>query len=288
MPANIVALGAAWQHGAIPLTREALHEALRLNGTAVEANISAFEWGRMAVATPDVELLLQGPAPAPPPVSELVDAVAPEEGELRRLLAVRADDLGGWGGKHAAARYLAAVGRLREVEDATLPGSTALSEAVARGLHKLIAYKDEYEVARLHLQGLRDLQPGTKVAFHLHPPLLRALGLKRKLRLGRWFVPCLWLLQHGRRLRGTPFDPFGYAHVRRVERELPRIYLKLVDRALENLSPATLPVAVEIAGLPDLVRGYEHIKLAGVERFHARAAILLDQLEAATGGAHAV
>jgi indolepyruvate ferredoxin oxidoreductase len=157
-----------------------------------------------------------------------------------------------------------------------------LTEAFARGLHKLTAYKDEYEVARLHLIGLRDLPDGSKASIHLHPPLLRALGLKRKLRLGAWFVPCLRVLERGRSLRGTPFDPFGYAHVRRVERELPGQYTGFVDRALESLSVDTLAVALEVAELPDLIRGYEQIKLDGVERFRARAVELLDQLD---GGA---
>jgi len=283
MPSNIVALGAAWQHGAIPLSRESLHEALRLNGAAVETNLAAFEWGRVAVARPDVEQGLRRSTATPPPAHALVDLVAPEEGELRRLLAVRVDDLLGWGGKHVAERYVREVARVRAAEEMSVPGSTVLAEAVAHGLHKLIAYKDEYEVARLQVKGLRDLPRGSKVSFHLHPPLLRALGLKRKLRLGPWFTPCLRVLQHGRHLRGTPLDPFGYAHVRRVERDLPHRYLSLVDRALERLSADTLPVALGIAQLPDLVRGYEQIKLDGVERFHSRAAELLEQLGRAGG-----
>jgi len=283
MPANIVALGAAWQHGTIPLTREALHEALRLNGAAVETNLAAFEWGRVAVADPAFIRTLDAPVATPRPVSPLVDSAAPEEGELRRVLAVRVEDLLGWGGKPAAEQYVREVARIRAAEAKRLPGSTALAEAAARGLHKLIAYKDEYEVARLHIKGLRELPVGSEVSFHLHPPLLRALGLKRKLRLGRWFAPCLSLLQHGRRLRGTPLDPFGYAHIRRVERALPREYIGLVDRALDHLSPATLPVALEIAQLPDLVRGYEQIKLDGVDRLHTRAAELLQQLERGVG-----
>jgi len=283
MPANIVALGAAWQHGTIPLTHESVHEALRLNGASVETNLAAFEWGRVAVADPAFISALGAPAATARPVSALVDSVAPEEGELRRLLAVRVDDLLGWGGKPAAEHYVREVARIHAAEATSLPGSDALAEAVARGLHKLIAYKDEYEVARLHIKGLRDLPVGSEVSFHLHPPLLRALGLKRKLKLGRWFAPCLSLLQHGRRLRGTPFDPFGYAHVRRVERALPRLYISHVDRALDRLSPETLPVALEIARLPDLVRGYEQIKLDGVDRFHTRAAELLEQLERDVG-----
>ena len=102
--------------------------------------------------------------------------------------------------------------------------------------------------------------------------------MRRKLKLGAWFLPVLRLLRHGRRLRGTAFDPFGYAHVRRVERRLPGEYLALVYRALERLSPDTLATTIEIAELPELVRGYEAIKLAGVERFRSRGSQLLAEL----------
>jgi indolepyruvate ferredoxin oxidoreductase len=277
LQANVIVLGAAWQHGAIPLSRDALHEALRLNGASVERNIAAFEWGRATVAAPAaIETLLHGDASAEPlRIPALVDRVTTEDGELRRLLAVRVEDLRGFGGGRAAERYIDVIVGVHAVEEARLPGSTAFTEAVARGLHKLTAYKDEYEVARLHVERVRDLPRGTKVSFHLQPPVLRALGMRRKITLGRWFLPALRLLRHGRRLRGTLLDPFGYAHVRRVERRLPGEYLALVERALETLSPATIGTAIEIAELPDLVRGYEDIKLAGVERFRRRAAELL-------------
>ena len=281
LPANLIVLGAAWQRGAIPLSRAALHEALRQNGAAVESNIAAFEWGRACVSAPEaVEQLLHGRDPvAPDRVPALVDRVTTEDGELRRLLAVRVADLGGWGGERAVASYIETIARVQASEQARLPGSTALTEAVARGLHKLTAYKDEYEVARLHVEGARSRPRGTKVTFHLHPPLLRALGMRRKLKLGAWFLLVLQVLRHGRRLRGTAFDLFGYTRVRRVERSLPGEYLLLVDRALECLSPDTLATAIEIAELPELVRGYEAIKLAGVERFRTRANELLAQLD---------
>jgi indolepyruvate ferredoxin oxidoreductase len=279
MPANLVVLGAAWQRGAIPLSRDALHEALRLNGAAVEANLAAFEWGRACVAAPAaIEELLRGPAAPPSTVSPLVDRVTTKDGELRRLLAVRVDDLVGWGGRRAAERYVDAVARVHAAERERLPASTAVTEAFARGLHKLTAYKDEYEVARLHVEGIRDLPHGTKVTFHLHPPLLRALGLQRKLRLGRWFLPLLRLLRHGRRLRGTPLDPFGHARVRRVERALPGEYLTLVEQSLDRLSRGTVDTVREIAELPDVVRGYEDIKLESLERFRARARELTAEL----------
>ena len=310
-PANIVVLGAAWQRGAVPLSREAIERAFELNGVAVEANLAAFAWGRAAVAAREhVAAALAGASPAPagaaaglaaapappgadgapgaardaPPSSvaaALIERVAPEpDAQLRRLLELRVPDLIGWGGRRAAERYVDALAHVREREQAAIPGSTALTEAVARGLHKLTAYKDEYEVARLHVLGAAALPRGTRVTFHLHPPLLRALGLKRKLRLrGRWFLPVLRALRHGRVLRGTPLDPFGHARVRRVERALPGEYLALIDRALARLDAATLPLALELAALPELVRGYEQIKLAGVERLRARAAELTPQLD---------
>jgi indolepyruvate ferredoxin oxidoreductase len=177
-----------------------------------------------------------------------------------------------------ATRYAETLAQVHAREQERLPGGTALAEGVARGLHKLMAYKDEYEVARLHLEGLAALPPGAQIHFLLHPPLLRALGMQRKLKLGRWFVPAFRLLRRARVVRGTPFDPFGHTHVRRVERALPGEYLALLELALERLGPATLPLALEIAELPELVRGYEQIKLAGVERFRARGAELRDQL----------
>ncbi|MFN8215282.1 MAG: DUF6537 domain-containing protein [Solirubrobacterales bacterium] len=276
-------LGAALQRGALPVSREALEEALRLNGTGVERNLAALAWGRAAVAAPEaVAAALAGEPDAPPALapglSERIAAAGIEGGELGRLVAVRVADLDGWGGRRAVGRYLEALARVRAAEAARLSGSTALSEAVARGLHKLIAYKDEYEVARLHLDGLGELPAGAKLEFHLHPPLLRALGMKRKLKLGGWFVPGFRALRRARSLRGTALDPFGYAAVRRVERALPGEYLELLDPALERLGPDTLALAIEIAELPELVRGYEEIKLAGVERFRRRGAELRGRL----------
>jgi indolepyruvate ferredoxin oxidoreductase len=120
----------------------------------------------------------------------MVGQVTSEPGELRRVLEVRVPDLIGWGGPRAASRYVKAIERVHAIESERLPDSTRLSEAVAHGLHKLMAYKDEYEVARLHLAALRDLPSGAGVAFHLHPPILRALGMKRKRKFGRGFRPC--------------------------------------------------------------------------------------------------
>jgi indolepyruvate ferredoxin oxidoreductase len=278
LPANVILLGAAWQRGALPLSHDALRQAFTLNGTAVEQNLAAFEWGRAAVAAPEVvgALLDAAPAPVTLPASEqrLVDSVAAESGELRRRLSVRVGDLVGWGGERAARRYVGELARVRARERQRLPGSTAVTEAVAVGLHKLIAYKDEYEVARLHLEQLSQLPPGSKVRVLLHPPFLRERGLKRKLRLGSWFVPVFRLLASARVLRGTALDPFAHSEIRRIERGLPGEYLAAVFEALEHLTPDTVDTVVAVAGAPELVRGYEQIKLAGVERFRARVAEL--------------
>ncbi len=140
-------------------------------------------------------------------------------------------------------------------------------------MFKLMAYKDEYEVARLHLTNdlatalAAEFPGGVTVQYNLHPPLLRALGWKRKIKLGRWFDRAFRLLVAMRGLRGTALDPFGYAEVRRVERALPGEYRALVEKALIGLSPETYERAVKLANLPDVIRGYEEIKLRNVRRF---------------------
>ncbi|HEX5146979.1 MAG TPA: indolepyruvate ferredoxin oxidoreductase family protein, partial [Conexibacter sp.] len=299
--ANVVVLGAALQRGLLPVSRGALEEAFRLNGAAVERNLAALAWGRAWVADADrVRAALQdgrdatvaasspdgahaarddgASASLSPLAQRLVDGAAPKDGELRRLLTLRVPDLIGWGGARAATRYAETIAHVHARERERLPGSDAFAEGVARGLHKLTAYKDEYEVARLHLDGLAALPADADVRFLLHPPLLRALGLRRKLAFGRRSVPLLRTLRRMRWVRGTPLDPFGRTRVRRVERALAQEYMELVELALARLEPATLPLAREIAALPELVRGYEQIKLAGVERFRARGAELRERL----------
>jgi indolepyruvate ferredoxin oxidoreductase len=171
-------------------------------------------------------------------------------------------------------------------EQERTPGHTELADAVARQLYKLMAYKDEYEVARLHLDAVErakvDAEFGedAKVYFMLHPPLLRALGLKRKLKLGGWFTPAFRTLHRMRRLRGTRLDPFGLAKVRRVERDLIREYEAMVGEALGLLAQDTHATALELFELPDVIRGYEEIKLRNVTLFRKRAEATLKRLRA--------
>jgi indolepyruvate ferredoxin oxidoreductase len=283
--ANMVLVGAAYQAGGLPLTAGAIESAVEINGVAVAANLQAFRRGRQAVCHPEalggeVDRLRPPPAAPHPPdrrAAAIVASVgAPAGSELERLVRVRVPDLVGYQDARYARRYAALVGRVRRVEHERCPGRSELAEAVARSLHKLMAYKDEYEVARLALdpavgaQVAAEFGPGATVAWQLHPPVLRALGLRRKLSLGSWFRPVLRLLATARRLRHTTLDPFGRTPVRQVERALVTEYEELVAEILAVLGPTNHSLAVELAGLPDMVRGYEQIKLDNVARYHQR------------------
>jgi len=280
MPTNTLLIGAAYQHGCLPISSEAIEEAIRLNGAAVEKNLAAFRWGRAVIARPELVEEILHEAPEPPVVgkraAEIIDATG-AQGELRRLLEIRVPDLAEYQSERYARRYaekVAAVARAEQERGA--PGETAIAELYARNLYKLMAYKDEYEVARLHLLGPK---PDGRVKYLLHPPLLRAMGLKHKLRIPAWMMrPGFRMLRSMKSLRGKPIDPFHFAEVRRVERRLIGEYEALVDHALAHLDPATHGTVAEIAGLPDMIRGYEHIKLGNVERFRAEAERLTREL----------
>jgi indolepyruvate ferredoxin oxidoreductase len=273
---------------------EALERAIELNGAAVEKNLAALRWGRAVVAAPDaVEAATRAPETVEA-VRELSDldqylvglAVNGNRGELRRLAEVRVPELIAYQDADWAREWAEAVRRVQVAEQERTPGHSELAETVARQLHKLMSYKDEYEVARLHLDAVEraklnaEFGEDAKVYFMLHPPLLRAMGMKRKLKLGRWFVPAFKLLYRMRRLRGRRLDPFGHAEVRRVERALIGEYLDLVDEALERLTPDNHATALELLELPDVIRGYEEIKLRNVMMFRKRAGAILKRLHA--------
>jgi indolepyruvate ferredoxin oxidoreductase len=294
MMTNTLALGAAYQRGLLPVSGEALERAIELNGAAVEKNLAALRWGRAVVAAPDnVEAATRAPESVEA-VRELSDldeylvglAVNGDQGELRRLAEVRVPELIAYQDADWAREWAEAVRRAHVAEQERTPGHSELAEAVARQLHKLMSYKDEYEVARLHLDAVEraklsaEFGDDAKVYFMLHPPLLRAMGLKRKLKLGRWFTPAFRLLYRMRRLRGRRLDLFGRAEVRRVERALIGEYLDLVEESLERLTPDNHATAVELLELPDVIRGYEDIKLRNVVLFRKRADAILKRLRA--------
>ena len=280
MAANMIVLGAAWQAGALPVSAEAIEEAIVLNGVSVPMNSHAFRAGRLLVVDPawvrTVTRHRLGAVDAAPELSaearQLVEAVG-ATGELRRLLEVRVPELLAYQNAAYARQYLHFVQRVRESEAAAMPEESRFSEAVAHHLFKLMAYKDEYEVARLHRKTdiaralATEFPGGVTLHYNLHPPLLRALGVTRKIRLGTWFDPIFGVLARMKALRGTWLDPFGFAAMRRVERQLPGEYRALVEKALVGLSPESYERAVKLASLPDLIRGYEEIKLRNVQRF---------------------
>jgi indolepyruvate ferredoxin oxidoreductase len=249
---NVFMLGVAVQLGMVPLPPDVVEKVIDLNGTAVAKNLAAFTWGRAWVADPRAVEAEAGFAP--PPAAPVAGDATPLRDRLRA-------DLVGYQSARYAARFDEVVGRVAAL------GHDELTDAVARHLHKLMAYKDEYEVARLLLlpstkaQALAVGGKAAKTVWLLHPPALRAVGWKRKIEFGRWSRPAFRVLRAMRRLRGTPFDVFGWAKVRRVERAMVPEYIAAVDTLVAHVTDSTRAEAVAIASLPDTVRGYEHLKL---------------------------
>ncbi|HVM27931.1 MAG TPA: indolepyruvate ferredoxin oxidoreductase family protein [Mycobacteriales bacterium] len=285
--ANLLLVGAAYQAGALPVSAAAIERALEINGVAVSANVTAFRWGRVAVADPVAYRDAVRPASAATAKAsataaralELVGAT-PLAGETHRLALVRTEQLLGWQDEKVARRYLDVVVRAWHAERA-VGERTDYSQAVARGVHHVTAYKDEYEVARLLsrpelLDEVRAEVPGaTSVRYRLHPPALRSMGLDKKIALPARVRPGLKLLSHGKRLRGTPLDPFGRAGVRRVERQLAAEHTALVEQQTASLSAASYERAVALALAAEQVRGYEDVKLRNVEAYRQTVRALL-------------
>ena len=281
--ANTFLLGVAFQLGAIPISQGALDQAIELNGAAVVANKAAFHWGRQWVIDPqvvrDASITAEDHLPKLSKALEAaIEAAGIAQGEVGRLVKLRAADLTEYQNEKYARTYVDAV------ETAAAAGHDAYTEAVARYAYKLMAYKDEYEVARLLLEDSAKLNVSNavgdnmKVKWNLHPPMLRAMGRDKKMLLGKWFTPALASLKPAKRLRGTPFDPFGRAKVRKVERELMADYLDLIARLSPTVSADNAKLATELMSLPDGVRGYEDIKLNNVEHYKSEQARLKSQL----------
>jgi len=280
MAANILLLGVAYQAGHIPLSSAAIERAIELNGVEAQQNLSAFRWGRKYHHDPEaVEALATSPARA-----------ASVPATLDELIGRRSRDLTEYQNELYARQYRQRVEQARRREQQVWPGSTRLAAAVARGLYKLMAYKDEYEVARLltrpafEQQVSEQFQAPRRLVYHLHPPLLRALGLKEKLALGPWFRPILRLLAGMRGLRGGPLDIFGWASLRRKERNLIGWYQQTLGTLLDGLSEDNFEDAVEIARSPEDIRGYEQVKLRSIDRAQRAVAERLACFQAARSG----
>ena len=282
---NLFMVGYAWQKGLIPLAAESIEGAIRLNAVAVEANRLAFGWGRLAAHDPArvqeiARPLMVAQAEDEADVPETLDAVI----EHRAAFLGEYQD-GAW-----AERYRGFVERVRVAERERAPGKSGLADAAARNLFRLMSYKDEYEVARLYTSGefeaglRRQFEGDFKLRFHLAPPLLARrdpeTGALRKREYGPWVFRAFRLLARMRRLRGTAWDVFGRTEERRMERRLIEEYRETLGEVLDGLTRENHETAVAIAGVPEQIKGFGHVKLRSVEAAKHREAKL--QAAAAT------
>ena len=265
--ANIFLVGYAYQLGAIPLAAASIEQAIELNGEAVAMNKAAFHWGRRAALDPAaVEALIK---PAPEAIERRAPALAVARRDGRRAGSPFSPPI-----RTPTTRRATAAGstRSRRSRRRTAPGKTGLADAVARYLFKLMAYKDEYEVARLYADDsfarqVRNELGGEHLRFHVHlaPPLLarvdKITGEPRKMTFGPWIFPLFRLLAKFKFLRGTAFDPFGYSVERKTERALVRDYETMLDEVLAKLNPENHHIAVGLAAIPEKIRGFGHVKM---------------------------
>ena len=267
---NVFLLGVAWQRGLVPLPAEAILRALELNGAQVKANQAAFGLGRAAALE----------VPAEPRAPETLDA----------LLARRVADLTAYQNARYARDYAGFVATVRAAEAAATPGEESLTRAVAVQLHRLMAYKDEYEVARLHADPAWQAElarhfTGTKAQrLHLAPPLLSGedpeSGRPRKREFGPWMLRAMGLLRHGKVLRGTALDPFGRTEERRMERALIGEFRARLTALLPRLTPTTQGALVEWVEGWGGIRGFGPVKAARLAQARERIAAVEARLDA--------
>jgi indolepyruvate ferredoxin oxidoreductase len=281
---NLFMLGYAYQKGLVPVSAEAIERAIELNGVAVAFNRSAFAWGRRAAVDPVLVDSRAAPKAAMPETHRLSES-------LDETIARRVEFLTRYQNAAYAQRYADRVRRIRETEAGCVPGSAALTEAAARSLFKLMAYKDEYEVARLYtdtdfLHRVADRFEGDyRLRFHLASPLIAerdtATGHLQKRTYGPWMLTAFRLLARLRGLRGTAFDIFGHTAERRTERRLIGEYEALLDELAAGLTQQNHAGAVELAALPLEIRGFGHVKEANLRRAKSKEADLIARFRAA-------
>ena len=281
--ANMFLLGYACQRGLLPLSPAAIERAIALNGVSVDGNTSIFRWGRVYAVQPrQVEDIAAA--------GHQVGRGEQFSHDLPSLIARRVDDLTAYQNAAYAARYRALIDRVEQAEKSRARGMTGLTDAVARNFYKLMAYKDEYEVARLYTNGeflakLRETFAGDRrLRVHLAPPLLArrdpATGELQKREYGEWMLTAMRGLAKLRFLRGSLLDPFGHTAERRMERRLINEYERTVDTLLASLDHDNHALAVEIAGLPQQMRGFGHIKEANVAKAKTLEAALVERFTA--------
>ncbi|QFQ02364.1 indolepyruvate ferredoxin oxidoreductase [Corynebacterium urogenitale] len=267
---TMVMLGAAVQAGVIPVSPCSVEAAVRANGRSSECNVQAFRRGRQLIADPNsLESLLANNLHCVPEQS------APET--WQEDMEMRAKELAAWGNETLAERYRQDVQAIAEAESRVDPSSESLTKAATFGFHKLQAYKDEYEVARLATDPsyLADLErrygAGATIKIQLHPPILRAMGMRKKIGVSTRLVPVFRMLAAAKRVRGTALDIFGYSTQRKVERELSEVYrTTLLRLAQQMVTKEDLAHLTELAAGADSVRGYEELKINSARTFLAR------------------
>ena len=275
---NMFMLGFAWQKGLVPISEEALMEAIRLNATAVEFNQQAFGWGRQAAHDPArVEGLLSSNSIVQFVPRETVDAV----------LHHRVPLLSAYQNARLAERYRALVLRVKEAESRLSPNRHPLTLAVAKGYYQVLAYKDEFEVARLYTDGefLNDVnatfQGDFKLRFHLGASWMTG-GKPVKIALGSWALKAMRVLASLRFLRGSLLDPFAHQKDRRLERRMISEYEALIDQILPGLTADNLPIALELVNVVFKIRGFGHIKAANYQRAQQQLQQGLERFAAST------
>lgn len=277
---NLFMMGYAWQKGFIPLSMEALMRAIELNGVAIEANKKAFAWGR-AMAH-DAEAVMAE-------VNKLIGPVSLEEPatDIEEIIARRVAFLKDYQNAAYAKRFETKVREIQTAEQKQRKDSNILTETVARSLFKLMAYKDEYEVARLHTQTGFDqridqmMEGNYTVKYHLAPPLFAKkdpqTGHLKKKEYGPWMAKAFSFVAKFKSLRGTALDPFGKTEERKMERQLIVDFETVLHELKSNLTAENFAIAEEIAALPMKIRGYGHVKEAAVKSYKAELANLLNQ-----------
>lgn len=281
---NLFMLGYAWQKGLVPLSLEALNRAIELNGVAVETSKRTFAWGRLAAHD------LRAVQAAAKPTLRVEKTVART---LKEIVDKRIELLTAYQDKAYADRYRRFVERVSVIEKERARGRSGLAEAVAKSLYKLMAYKDEYEVARLYTDGefLRKLRAQFEgnytLSFHLAPPLFAdrdpATGELKKREYGAWMLTAFRFLAGLKRLRGTALDVFGYSDERKMERRLIADYEATIDSVLATLQQDNHAMAVQIAAIPETMRGFGHVKERNVKAAKEREASLLAAYRSTAG-----
>jgi indolepyruvate ferredoxin oxidoreductase len=280
---NLFMVGYAYQRGLLPLSEASILRAIELNAAAVESNKQSFQWGRLAAV--DAQHVIEAAIPEAKPDSQRLST------SLDEIIARRAEFLTAYQDAAFARRYTDFVAKVRAVEAQKVPEKTALTEAVARYYFKLLAIKDEYEVARLYTDGeflhqvAGQFEGNYKLRFHLAPPLTNkadaVTGEAKKSSYGPWMLSAFKVLAKMKGLRGSALDPFGKTAERKAERQLIADYEVLLDEISARLGAHNHAVAVELASIPEHIRGYGHVKERHLKAAKAREAGLIAALRAA-------